>query len=223
MSEINLSASQMILIAALEMHQRGVKEFSEWDLTVEAWKLDPKRFGCRGYTDLYPDHKRVMMEIMGKTKKDNPVTKGWIKKVRPNFYKLMPSGVIQAQSLRSDSYGQTRSNSNEQVYDALKPYLEHRVFTNFVKNGDKPNMWLTVEAFYGITALGKAQVEAKLRAFEQAIEIAKAQVATSGSFSRGPVGGSQRVTADKLGKLDELHELIKQGFAKQFETIRRGK
>ena len=71
-------AAEEILLGADDLDRAGMREFSEWDLTVATWKRNPNRFGCRGYEDRYPDHKRVMMEIMGTTKKDNPLRRGWL-------------------------------------------------------------------------------------------------------------------------------------------------
>ena len=88
----SLTAAQEILLAAAELAREGKSAFSEWDLTVATWGRNKNRFGCRGYEDDYPDHKRVMMEIMGKSKKDNPIRRGWIERSRPNFYSLTALG-----------------------------------------------------------------------------------------------------------------------------------
>jgi hypothetical protein len=79
-----LTAAQEILLGASDLDQAGRKEFTEWDLTVATWKRNPNRFGCRGYEEKFPAHKRVMMEIMG-NKKDNPVRLGRMTKTRPNY------------------------------------------------------------------------------------------------------------------------------------------
>ena len=94
------TAVQMILLAADDVMAQGVSEFSEWDLTVAAWNRDRNRFGLRGYAQTHPDHKRVMMEIMGK-KPQNPVTLGLMEKVRPNTYRLTALGQAEAARLRS--------------------------------------------------------------------------------------------------------------------------
>ena len=77
------TAVQMILMAADDLMAQGASEFSEWDLTVASWSRDRVRFGLRGYQQTHPDHKRVMMEIMGK-KPQNPLHMGLMQKVRPN-------------------------------------------------------------------------------------------------------------------------------------------
>ena len=61
-----LTATRVILLAADDLDRKGQLEFTEWELTVAAWARDGNRFGLRGFELLHPDHKRVMMEVMGK-------------------------------------------------------------------------------------------------------------------------------------------------------------
>ena len=96
-----LTASETVLLAAADLTADGKQEFSEWDLTVAAWALDRQRFGLRGYAISHPDHKRVMMEIMGK-KASSPVQQKYLEKTRPNYYRLTPLGKAIAAGLRSD-------------------------------------------------------------------------------------------------------------------------
>src|SRR5262245_64108836 len=93
------TASETVLLAAADLTASGQQEFSEWDLTVAAWSLDRFRFGLRGYAQSYPDHKRVMMEIMGQ-KPSSPVQQKYLEKLRPNFYRLTPLGKSAATRLR---------------------------------------------------------------------------------------------------------------------------
>jgi hypothetical protein len=102
-----LTAAQIILLAGEDLTNGGVSEFSEWELTVAAWKRDPDRFGLRGFKESYPDHKRVMMEIMGQ-KPHNPLQLKLMEKVRPNTYKLTPFGMEEAVRLRTAAPGDLR-------------------------------------------------------------------------------------------------------------------
>src|SRR5262245_20022630 len=95
-----LTASETVLLAAADLTAAGKLEFSEWDLTVAAWALDRLRFGLRGYAQSYPDHKRVMMEIMGQ-KASNPVQQKFMEKIRPNIYRLTPLGKAVAAQIRA--------------------------------------------------------------------------------------------------------------------------
>ena len=94
-----LTASETVLLAAADLTTAGNQEFSEWDLTVAAWTLNPLRFGLRGYAQAHPDHKRVMMEIMGQ-KASSPVQQKYLETVRPNYYRLTPLGKAVAARIR---------------------------------------------------------------------------------------------------------------------------
>jgi hypothetical protein len=76
-----LTAAQEILLAANDLSGNGKNEFTEWELTIAAWKRNRNRFGLRGFEERYPDHKRVMMEIMGQSKKDNPIRRRFLEKI----------------------------------------------------------------------------------------------------------------------------------------------
>src|SRR5215471_18541059 len=99
-----LTASETVLLAAADLTAAGNHEFSEWDLTVAAWARDRARFGLRGYAQSYPDHKRVMMEIMGQ-KASSPVQQKNLEKVRPNYYRLTAQGKAVVARLRSGGGG----------------------------------------------------------------------------------------------------------------------
>ena len=104
-NERRLTAVQIILLAADDLTAAGSDEFSEFELTVAAWNRDRQRFGLRGYANIHPDHKRVMMEIMG-NKASNPILLRFMEKTRPNFYRLTPLGRVQASQLRNVESGQ---------------------------------------------------------------------------------------------------------------------
>jgi len=98
-----LTAADAILLAAADLHvvrvARGEStEFTEWELTVAAWQREPQRFGLRGYAEHHPDHKRVTMEIMGQ-KPSSPVVQKYIERLRPNTYRLTPTGAVRAKAL----------------------------------------------------------------------------------------------------------------------------
>jgi hypothetical protein len=110
--KVGPTAAQIVLLAAYDLTIAGKEVFSEWDLTVATWKRDRNKFGCRGYEDIYPDHKRVMMEIMSQAKSENPVRQGWLEKVRSNYYRLTSLGYSKAEKMSgtlSDNLGSVRS------------------------------------------------------------------------------------------------------------------
>jgi hypothetical protein len=148
--ERRLTAVQVILLAADDLATGGKDEFSEFDLTVAAWNRDRQRFGLRGYTNIHPDHKRVMMEIMG-NKASNPILLRFMEKTRPNFYRLTPLGRVQAGQLRSLESGQPqKGNSMRDLYDAVAPMVAHPIFGRWREEPAEPEKWRDAALFLGV-------------------------------------------------------------------------
>jgi hypothetical protein len=115
-----LTAAQIILLAGDDLTNAGVSEFSEWELTVASWRRDQGRFGLRGYQEHYPDHKRVMMEIMGQ-KPHNPIHLKLMEKLRPNYYRLTSLGREEANRLRNAAPGDLRPPARPRVQTVKSP------------------------------------------------------------------------------------------------------
>ncbi len=217
-----LTAVQEILLAALDLTQGGKREFSEWDLTVAVWRRDANKFGCRGYEHEYPDHKRVMMEIMSREKLDNPLRKGWMEKTRANHYVLTALGADEAGRL-SQTKGDTRSTirSPADVYDAVIRFADHRVFKDYCKDSQEPRTWLGVEAFFGISKNEPTHVRDRIRAAESAVQQALHWLDESGrgELRRGSVGSGLTLRRQDLEKLRTFIQLLQDRFALQFRAI----
>src|SRR5262249_52240561 len=135
------TAAQVILLAAEDLMAQGASEFSEWDLTIASWNRDKKRFGLRGYDQTHPDHKRVMMEIMGR-KPQNPLMVGYMEKVRPNFYRLTSLGRAQAGRMRlnDDKSGKSKPTALDN-YDHVSRLIGHRSYLNWGEDPEEPRRW----------------------------------------------------------------------------------
>jgi hypothetical protein len=131
-----LTAAQVILLAAEDIMLNGASEFSEWDLTVASWARDRTRFGLRGYDQKHPDHKRVMMEIMGQ-KPQNPLTQGLMEKIRPNVYRLTPLGRAMAVRLRSGGGHSPESSAASDLYRLIASLLAHPALTRWQQDPDQ--------------------------------------------------------------------------------------
>ncbi len=219
-----LTAAEEILLAGAELSPDGGKEFSEWDLTVAAWKRNRNRFGCRGYEDSYPDHKRTMMEIMAASKKDNPLRQGWMEKTRANHYRMTKLGLAQADVLMKLS-GQAPAGrrSPQNIYDAVKRYVFHRSFLAHCKDREEPRTWLGVSAFFRITSDDPTALEDRLRSAEGAIEGAlrwfdeeKIDV-----LHRGPSRGEAAIHLADVQKLKDFVVILSDRFKVQIDAIRK--
>ena len=148
------TAAQVILLAADDLMAQGASEFTEWDLTMASWIRDRIRFGLRGYAQDHPDHKRVMMEIMGK-KPHNPVLLGHMEKIRPNTYRLSPRGRAEAKRLRTgEDKGPRRpaatashKTPDPDHYDAVAGYVNHKAFLKWREDPDEPRRFADVADF----------------------------------------------------------------------------
>ena len=162
-----LTASETVLLAAADLTTAGNQEFSEWDLTVAAWTLNPLRFGLRGYAQAHPDHKRVMMEIMGK-KASSPVQQKYLEKTRPNYYRLTPLGRAIAAGLRSDprtpgpaapAAGKPATKAAPatvvrspvvELYEKAALYVGKAEFRRWLDNPEEPRDWAGAARFLGL-------------------------------------------------------------------------
>lgn len=160
------TASETVLLAADDLTSAGKTEFTEWDLTVAAWSIDRFRFGLRGYAQTYPDHKRVMMEIMGQ-KPSSPVVNKFLEKVRPNIYRLTASGRAAAAKLRGGAKVKPtrRAVTVRELYDTVATLATKPEFRRWQDNPEEPRDWTSAANFLGLT--GKAGTEDPVERLEE--------------------------------------------------------
>ena len=214
------TAAELILLAAAALPEAGRQEFSEWDLTVAAWKLDASRFGCRGYEDVYPDHKRVMMEIMSRKKKDNPLRRGWMEKVRPNHYRVTPLGVAEAQRISQSDPSASASPSPHAVYDAIVRYVEHPVFRRYLTSHDEPKSWVSAASFLNLNQMTAIELDDSLRSAAGAAHAALRWFEDSGHETLRRGGGGRSILKAEVDDLPEFLQALEDRFAAQMEAIR---
>lgn len=221
-----LTAVQEILLGAADIDRSGGKEFSEWDLTVATWKRNPNRFGCRGYEDNYPDHKRIMMEIMATAKKDNPLRRGWFERTRANHYRLTDIGRDAANQLadRNPEPGQSQ-RSPQPIYDAVSPLYRNPVFRKYIIDPEEPRMWLGAASFLGLTSNEPQHVEDRRRAVRTAIGNALTwlDATKSETIRSGVTGGEQGISRESLLKLKEFLAVIEKRYERQIAAIQKAK
>jgi hypothetical protein len=154
LAEQKLTAAQIILLAAEDLTTAGRTEFSEWDLTVATWSRDRFRFGLRGYAQTYPDHKRVMSEIMGQ-KSSSPVQLKFLEKVRPNFYRMTNLGRSAATRLKTGAPKPSKKPVTvRELYEAATSYINRPEFRRWQDNPEEPRDWTGAAVFLGLTGKG---------------------------------------------------------------------
>ena len=212
----DLSVAQEILLAAADLFATGRREFSEWDLTVRVWEMNKQRFGCRGYEDSYPDHKRVMMELMGKGKLVRE--RGWIEKTRKNHYRITSLGLAEAARLRESGRPSHRRAAN--LYDALERYAFHSVFKAHLQSEGEPKTWLGAAAFLGLQRNDFEELERRLADVRHAIEgsLEWMRETGMGELRRGDAG--KAMSREVVVGLAEFLSVLEERFAAQLEAIR---
>lgn len=225
MKHDTITAAQSILLAAQDLSAAGRGEFTEWDLTIAAWNRDPNRFGLRGYEQDHPDHKRVMMEIMGQTKKDNPIRRGWMEKAGTNRYRITPLGVAEAERLtgRVGTTSTAKMRSPQAVYDAVEPYMSHPVFVSYSRDPEEPRTWLGASAFLSLSENTAVHLMDRLRRIQDAAAQALDWMSEEGqdTLQRGPVGGGRTFRRSDLEKLSQFVKVLEDRFAVQMSAIRK--
>lgn len=219
-----LTAAQEIILAAADLAATGKAEFTEWELTVAAWRRDINRFGLRGFENHHPDHKRVMMEIMGQTKKDNPVRRRFIEKTKPNYYRLTDLGMAEASALRQLGEHQVNeAKSPGPIYVALEPFIESPPFRAWLRDENEPRTWLGAASFLGLSRQTANELNDRTRAVETAARRAKEWCATAGrdSIARGVHGGSRPIPISEIDRLITFVDVLRQRFARQMAAIRQ--
>jgi hypothetical protein len=168
-----LTAAQVILLAGDDVMAKGAREFSEWELTVSAWTRESSRFGLRGFEQKHPDHKRVMMEIMGH-KPQNPITLGYMEKVRPNTYRLTPLGRAEAARLRSGGAARAplAPSLQSDLYGSTTTLLNHAAFKAWKNDPDQPRRWADAVTFLNLCGDAAADPAACLSHLRHAVRAA---------------------------------------------------
>jgi len=217
---LNLTAAEEVLLAATKLSNEGKEEFTEWDITVKTWSLNKTRWGLRGYEISYPDHKRVMNEIMaGGTQK--VVGKGWLEKVKPNYYKVTSAGLAKAESLSNiDIKSKTRSLYE---YDAISPYIKSSIFEKYCKDPTEPKTWLGSAAFLGLKKYDSESLERKLKSINSSIKSALKWLDKNNQRILLRDDSSKPISKEMLLKLEKFLTVLEERFKAQFDAIRARK
>lgn len=218
------TAAQEILLAAADLANGGKREFTEWDLTVAAWHRDHNRFGLRGFETAHPDHKRVMMEIMGQSKKDNPVRRRFIEKTKPNYYRLTDLGAAEVAAIQRGPEAEvTSTRSPGPIYVAIEPLVESPPFRAWLEDKDEPRSWLGAAAFLGLSRNTANELNDRVRAIETAVRRAKEWCAKADrkDITRGVHGGSRPIPLVEIEQLQAFLDVLRSRFSRQIEAIRQ--
>jgi hypothetical protein len=226
------TASEIVLLAANDLTAAGNQEFSEWDLTVAAWSIDRFRFGLRGYAQSYPDHKRVMMEIMGQ-KPSSPVQQKFLEKVRPNYYRLTPLGKTAAVRLKSggtvpgepEMKATAKPVTVKELYETASVYVTRPEFVRWKDNPEEPKDWTGAASFLGVLKGDKVdpaeRIEEVKHAVKHAMDWCKAQEVAF--LTRGSGQGGTPIHIRDLAEMLDFVQALTYRFPEQLDKKGGGK
>jgi hypothetical protein len=173
-----LSITEKILVAALELENRGKRPFTAEDLVVSAWQTFPDAFGLAGYRDrngimMYPDSNRVFAEIMG----SKPVRKkGYLVKVGSKMYQLTESGHEYAKCLlkKPGDKQVEKASLSRDIEKELKRLFESRALAKFSENRITDLTFFDLCDFFGISPRSSAiELFGRISNFERILSSAK--------------------------------------------------
>jgi hypothetical protein len=167
-----------------------------------------------------------MTEIMGQAKKDNPVRRGWLEKAGTNRYRITPLGLGEAERLlrsTTDESRQANTRSPRHIYEAVEPFISHRVFLDYCRDSNEPRTWLGAAAFLSLKQNTANALDDKLRLLRSTVTQAASWMDEQNAqiLQRGPVGGGRTIRRVDLDKLNEFVDVLVRRFALQMEAIRK--
>lgn len=218
MTDETLSPRDEILQAAVVLLEEGKEQFTEWDLTFRAWKINPERWGLPGYKNDYPDHKRVMTELMRRGER-SLIGSGLMRRVRRNVYSLTEAGLATAGHLAGSP--DMRKRAEYSLFDALKGYMDKKAYRQYLSDRQKPSIWLHVASFYRLSpSMEPDGAVSRLSQFERLLEQARETIRDSGEDSiRRKMTGGLSVTLKDIESLERFHEAMRSRFERQFTTL----
>jgi len=141
-------ASMVLIVAHTKFTDR---EFSEFELTVETWKLEKELYGLakvtglKGFENEYPDHKKVISSISHRQKQVNMIK--FLERIRPTIYRLTSLGKVEAIRLIND--GPTLAIIDPNTHHRqLSRFASHYSFLLWSDNPDKPKNFEDVKSLF---------------------------------------------------------------------------
>ena len=123
--------------------------------------------------------------------------------------------------MKGDDRATVRSPAD--VYDAVIPFADHRVFKDFCRDSEEPRTWLAVEAFLGISKNDPVHVRDRIRSAESAVSQALAWLdeMNRDELRRGSSGSGLTLRRTDLEKLQGFISLLPGRFSMQFRAVLR--
>lgn len=144
--------------------------------------------------------------------------KGWLIRVRPNYYSMTPPGKAKAASLSGFTITSQKRNLLE--YEAVAPHIKNTVFEKYCQNPEEPKTWLGASSFLGITRNDPDLLERNLNGINEAIQSALLWMDENKENILYRDDSSQPISRAQLTKLLEFIKVLQVRFKAQFDAIK---
>jgi len=219
----DLTVPDKLLLAALELEEKGLRPFSAERLVVSAWQKFPDTFSLAGYREengelSYPDSNRVFAEIMG----SKPIRKrGMLEKVGSKMYQVTEAGHEHAQTLlsRRQRLPIQKASLPREVARELKRLFESKALEKVKSNRNNDLTFYDACAFWRISPRSSAiELEGRLANLEGVVESAvKIVKRKAASFEHG----GHAFGRDDLQVLLNVHRKLQERFQEELRIIRK--
>jgi hypothetical protein len=208
---------EKILLAALELEERGQSPFSAEALIVASWQKYPKTFGLKGYADQYPDSNKVLSSIMGVK---GLAGRGWLQKVGQKLYALSREGRQMLRRLQSGGEDAPApetikiTRAQEKFLTALWATSAFEKFTE----GRKPELtFADACGFWGVSdAMRGPAVNARLDHLRASLaDLDRVLTLGDATLSNG-----RSVGLDDLNQLYKINDYLEERFARHLSLLR---
>ena len=108
----DLTNTDKLVLVMAKMHDEGVREYHEAELTVAAWRMFPESFGLGDFWNEYPDHKQVCNAYQTSKDSCRAYWPGLHDTHRPNHYRITSQCLARAVELEQTGL---EENTNRQV------------------------------------------------------------------------------------------------------------
>jgi hypothetical protein len=212
------TVSEMILLAAAELEEKGQSPFSAEALVVAAWQKFPDTFGLKGFAEQYPDSNKVLASIMGQK---GLARRAWLAKMGQKRYALTREGRQAARHLRDDS---EEAPAPPQVITLardqdkfLRGLFASTAWQKFHEGRKTELSFADASRFWDLTeSLQGAALDARLERFANSLTALKRLIGRgSATLSNG-----HSVGADDVVRLGQLHTFLEGRFTSLLTLLR---
>lgn len=207
------TASEKILLAAFQLHDKGQTPFSAELLIVTVWQQYPDTFGLRYYANEHPDSNKVLTSLMGQR---GLTQRGWLAKAGQKQYTITREGQRIARRLLALDGEEPEPLTPEQT-ERLEQLLASNALDKLEQNLREDLTFVDACRFWGVTEdLSREDVDQEITRVQDIL----AEIAYL--TNEGPVtlNNSRVITKAEVDLLQEVIAFLDERFSRHLNLLR---